>query len=84
MISENPAKVYVIESEIVNLSSIAEAKKKRGGQKMGQAFCKLLRTNIEKMSVFRRSTMLLKTNMLDTSLHDVDEIKGVVENENDD
>ena len=51
---------------------------------MGQAFCKLLRTNIEKMSVFRRSTMLLKTNMLDTSLHDVDEIKGVVENENDD
>jgi hypothetical protein len=37
---------------------------------------KLLRTNIEKMSVFRLSMMLMKTRELNRSLHDVDENKG--------
>jgi hypothetical protein len=31
---------------------------------MSLTFCKLLRTNIEKMSAFRLSTMLMKTNGL--------------------
>jgi len=43
---------------------------------MGQTFCNLLKTNIEKMSVFRRSTIFMKTNKLDPSLHDVAEKKG--------
>jgi hypothetical protein len=37
---------------------------------------KLLKTNVEKMSVFRLSTMLMKTNELNKPLHDVDENKG--------
>jgi hypothetical protein len=35
----------------------------------------LLKTNIEKMSVFRLATMLMKTNWLSIALHDVDEKK---------
>jgi hypothetical protein len=35
-----------------------------------------MKTNIEKMSVFRLSTMLMKKNELKRSLHDVDENKG--------
>jgi hypothetical protein len=62
MITENPAKIYVIENKIVSLFSVAGAKKKRWPQKMGLTFCKLMKTNVEKMSVFRRSTMLMKTN----------------------
>src|SRR5208283_1840732 len=37
---------------------------------------KLMKTNIEKMSVFCLSTMLMKRNELKRSLHDVDEKKG--------
>ena len=43
---------------------------------MRLAFCKLLKTNVEKMSVFRLSMMLMKSNELNRSLHDVDEKKG--------
>jgi len=39
-------------------------------------FGKLLKTNIEKMSVFRLSTMLMKRNELNRYFHDVDENKG--------
>jgi hypothetical protein len=39
-------------------------------------FLKLLKTHVEKMSAFRLSTMLVKTNELSHSLHDVDEKKG--------
>jgi hypothetical protein len=35
-----------------------------------------LKTNVEKMPVFRLSTMLMKTKELNGSLHDVDENKG--------
>ena len=42
---------------------------------MGLTFCKLLKTNIEKMSVFRLSIMLKKINELQQSLHYVDEKK---------
>ncbi len=43
---------------------------------MRLTFSKLLKTNVEKMSVFRLSMMLMKTNELNRSLHDVDEKKG--------
>ena len=36
---------------------------------------KLLKANVEKMSIFRLSTILMKTNELNRSLHDVDEKK---------
>jgi hypothetical protein len=42
---------------------------------------KLLKTHREKMSVFRLSTMLMKTSELKQSLHDVNEKKGVTEDE---
>jgi hypothetical protein len=35
-----------------------------------------MKTNVEKMSDFRLSTMLMKTRELEPSLHDVDEKKG--------
>ena len=37
---------------------------------------KLLKTNVEKMSVFRLSMIFMKTNELSHHLHDVDEKKG--------
>ena len=39
-------------------------------------FFNLLKTNVEKMSTLRLSTMLMKTHELSHSLHDVDEKKG--------
>ena len=42
---------------------------------MRLTFCKSLKTHVEKMSVFSLSTMLMKTNKLSQSLHDVDENK---------
>jgi hypothetical protein len=38
-------------------------------------FCKLLKTHIEKMSIFRLSMIFMKTNDLNLALHDVDEKK---------
>jgi hypothetical protein len=38
-------------------------------------FFNSLKTNVEKMSVSRLSTMLMKINELNLSLHDVDENK---------
>jgi hypothetical protein len=43
---------------------------------MGLTFSKLLKTNVEKMSVLRLSIMFMKTNELNRSLHHVDEKKG--------
>ncbi len=50
---------------------------------MGLIFGKLLKTHVEKMSTFRLSTILMKTNEINHSLHDVDEKKGVIENGSD-
>jgi hypothetical protein len=52
---------------------------KKRGQKMGPIGIKLLKTNVEKMSTFRFSTILMKTQELNHSLHDVDENTGVIE-----
>jgi hypothetical protein len=43
---------------------------------MGPNFSKLLKINVEKMSAFRLSTMLMKTNELYDAFHDVVEKKG--------
>jgi len=43
---------------------------------MGTIFCNLLKTSIEKMSIFRLSTILMKINELDMHFHDVAENKG--------
>jgi len=43
---------------------------------MTQKIRKLLKTNIEKMSAFRLSTIFMKTNELNHSFQDVDEKKG--------
>jgi len=43
---------------------------------MKVSYAMLLKTNVEKMSVFRLSTIFMKTNELNTPLHDVDENKG--------
>jgi len=43
---------------------------------MRREFRKLLKTHIEKMSVFRLSIMLMKTQELNRSLHYVDEKQG--------
>ena len=43
---------------------------------MAKIFIKLLKTNIEKMSTFGLSMMLMKTNELHASIQDVDENKG--------
>jgi hypothetical protein len=39
-------------------------------------FPKLLKTHVEKISAFRLSTMLMKTNEFYVAFHDVDEKKG--------
>ena len=74
--SENCEKIYIIEIKIVSLLSLAGIMGKKRELKIGREFLKLLKTNTEKMSVFRLSIMLKKTNELDDSLHYVDEKKG--------
>jgi len=48
MNSENLAKIYVIENNIVSLPSAARVRGKKGGEKMGVSCVKLLKTNVEK------------------------------------
>jgi hypothetical protein len=45
-------------------------------KKLGLRVPKLMKASVEKMSVFRLSTILMKTNKLYPSFHDVDENKG--------
>ena len=75
MITGNPAKIYAIENKIVILFSVDEGQEKKGVKKMGVNCVKLLKTHVEKMPVFRLSTMLMKTHELHHSFHDVDEKK---------
>jgi hypothetical protein len=53
-----------------------ESAEKKGGEKMVVSCLNLLKTNVEKMSLFRLAIMLMKTNQLNHSLHYVDEKKG--------
>jgi len=72
----NLAKSYLIEKRLLIQSSAARVMEKKGELKLRLKFPKLMKTNIEKMSVFRLSMMLMKTNDLHYFLHDVDENKG--------
>jgi len=67
-------KLYLLETKrvVAPLSSGGETKK---GQKMKRCGRMLLKTNIEKMSVLRPDTMLMKTNELWMLCHDVIEKK---------
>jgi hypothetical protein len=76
MNGDNLAKTYVIDTNIVSLFPGGQGREKKGELNMRREFGKLLKTHIENMSVFRLSTMLMKTNELKPSLHDVDENKG--------
>ena len=73
---ENLAEIDVIEIKRFSWFCDCQGREKKGGLKMRREFRKLLKTNIEKMPVFRLSMMLLKTNELSRSLHYVDEKKG--------
>jgi len=73
---ENLVNVYITENKIVILSSAARVRGGGKGKKTRSNFCKLLKTDIEKMPVFRLSMMLMKANELSLSLQDVDENKG--------
>jgi hypothetical protein len=53
------------------------ARQKKGGQKMELDFRNLLKTHIEKMSVFRPAKMLMKTIDLWAYCQDADENKAV-------
>ncbi|HMD85447.1 MAG TPA: hypothetical protein VKO18_12200 [Terriglobia bacterium] len=72
----NLAKSYLIEKRLLIQSSAARVMEKKGELKLRLKFPKLMKTNVEKMSVFRLSTMLMKTNKLNQSLHYIDENKG--------
>jgi hypothetical protein len=76
MNGKNLPRIYVVEIKIVSLYPVARATGKKRGEKTPANWIKLLKTNVEKMSVFRLSTILMKTNELNPSLHDVDEKKG--------
>ncbi len=75
MSSEILEKIYIIETKIVNLSSVAGVVKKKRDKKMGLNFVKLLKTNIEKMSIYRLFAMLMKANELNSLSRDVGENK---------
>ena len=73
MNNKNSSKIYIIENKIVSLFSSAKVLWKKKGEILELSCIKLLKTNVEKMSIFRLSTMLMKTNELNISFHDVDE-----------
>jgi hypothetical protein len=66
--------MHVIEIKQVSQFSTAK-QRKNGGEKMKGCSTMLLKTNGENMSESRLSTMLMKTNDLQSAFHDVDEKK---------
>jgi hypothetical protein len=72
----NPAKIYTNETKAVNRPVTASSHEKKRGEKMGFGVPNLLKTNIGKMSTFRLSRILMKTNELFHSFHYVDEKLG--------
>jgi hypothetical protein len=72
----NCEKNYLTENREVTKTSRSRSHGKKRGQKTKATLPMLLKTNIEKMSTLRFSTMLMKTTELHYSLHDIDENKG--------
>jgi len=56
--------------------STASVTRGKSGKKIGLMVPKFMKASVEEMSAFRLSTILMKTNALYPSLHDVDENKG--------
>jgi hypothetical protein len=63
MIYKNLSKGHIIENNMVNFSARAGTMKKKG-KKMRQNFSKLLKTIVGKISIFRLSTMSMKTKVV--------------------
>ncbi|HMD87230.1 MAG TPA: hypothetical protein VKO18_21285 [Terriglobia bacterium] len=61
---ENHEKTYIIENNIVSRSLTEMGHEKKGGKKMRRIFHKLLKTHVEKMSLFPLSTILMKIKEL--------------------
>jgi len=62
--SENPVKIYIIETNTVSSLLEGGAAKKRGGGKMKVSSIMLLKTNGVKMTEIGLSIMLMKTNIV--------------------
>ena len=75
--SQNLSKLYLIQIKRVSLNYGSRGEKTRG-EKMKDSFAMLLKTNGEKMSVYRPLAMLMKKNELKSLSRDVDEKKGVI------
>jgi hypothetical protein len=73
MNNENSLKVYIVENKIDSLPMMATVVEKKRGQKMWVICIKLLKTHIEKMSVYRLAIILMKISELQPSYHYVDE-----------
>ena len=71
---ENFLEIYLMESNRVNSAAAISAARKKG-KKRGVNPGNMLKTQLEKMSAFRLSIMLLKTGLLHAAFHYVDEIK---------
>jgi hypothetical protein len=54
------AKTYIVETKVVNLTSVARVVEKTGGGNMKVSLAMLLKTNVEKMSENRSLAMLMK------------------------
>jgi hypothetical protein len=74
--SEDLVKMYLIETKIVIKFSLAGITKKRGMKNLGLNFFKLLKTHVEKISIFRLSRMLMKPKKLKHPFQDVGERIG--------
>jgi hypothetical protein len=76
MSCENLSKTYIIEKKTVSSYFCDRGHGKKTGQKTPLIFAKLLRAHVEKMSTFRLSRMLMKSNELKGFFQDVYEKKG--------
>ena len=76
MTSKMHHEIYIIETNIVIGSTSEKVSRKKRGGNMGRISCKSLKTDIEKMSAFYLSTMLMKTSELQATFHDSYEKKG--------
>jgi len=72
---ENFLEIYLMESNRVNSAAAISAARKKG-KKRGVNPGNMLKTQLEKMSAFRLSKMLMKTNCLARSFQDIAENKG--------
>jgi len=61
---ETPAKIYIVETKVVNLTPIARVVEKTRGRNMKVSLAMLLKTNVEKMPENSSLAILMKLNEL--------------------